>query len=196
MPQTDSPNGQANSVSRGEFHWPRLLLLTAMVVLAVIARLIPHPLNFTPVGAIALFAGATFTSRWLAIGIPMATMIISDAFIGMHSLLPVVYACLLFNVWLGWRVNGRVRTVPVIGSTLLGSVVFFVVTNFACWVTMGTYAKSLSGLTACYVAAIPFFHNTVAGDLFFVGVLFGVLALVERRFPAVRLATSAEPATR
>lgn len=166
----------------------RLVLIVGLIALAIIARLLPHPTNFTPIGAVALFAGATLGSRLQSVLIVICAMLISDAYIGMHMLLPVIYGCLLFNVWLGWRIQGHTRPLNVVGSSLVGSVVFFVVTNFACWVSF--YDHTLSGLTSCYVLAIPFFHNTVLGDLFFTTALFGTLALAERRFPMTRMTST------
>lgn len=175
---------QASDSGSVRLPMPRLLFIAGLIALAILARIVPHPANFGPVGAVALFAGAKLGSwRW-AIVIPMTAMLLSDAFLGMHSLVPVVYGCLLFNVWLGWRIHNRLRPANVIGSSLIGSVVFFVVTNLGCWLAF--YDHTMAGLTSCYMLAIPFFHNTVLGDLFFTSALFGMLALAERRFPAMR----------
>jgi hypothetical protein len=120
----------------------------------------------------------------MAFLIPLASLVISDLVLGMHSLVPVVYGSFAVNVLLGrWlRVH---RTIPSTAAvTLLGSIQFFILTNLACWWL--SYPHTGAGLTACYVAAIPFFHNTLLGDAVFVTILFGALALVERLFPATR----------
>src|SRR5258708_511804 len=142
----------------------RNLLLVAMIVLAAIARVLPHPWNFAPVGAIALFGGATFTSRRAAFLVPLVSLFVGDIFIGFHVLMPVVYASFLVSVLIGFWLR-RGRSAPRIAvATLAGAVQFFAVTNFAVWVFGLTYPKTFAGLVACYVAGIPFFWNTLAGD--------------------------------
>lgn len=164
--------------------WPRLLLLCGMIVLAVASRCLPHPWNFTPLGAVALFSGATLSSRWLSIFVPLVAIFAGDLLIGMHWLMPAVYACLLFNVWLGRRLDGRRGPLAVGGSAMVGAIVFFIVTNFASWVLF--YEHTLAGLASCYTLAIPYFGQTLGGDLFFSAVLFGSLALIESRVPQLR----------
>ncbi|ADV62982.1 hypothetical protein Isop_2406 [Isosphaera pallida ATCC 43644] len=162
----------------------RLAVLVSFIAVAVLARLIPHPPNVTPIGAIALFGGATFADRRLALTLPLASLLISDLFLGFHILIPVVYGSFAVNVLLGRWLRSRRSIVNTGIATLAGSIQFFVVTNFACWVLW--YPLTWEGLTTCYVAAIPFFQNTLWGDAVFVTVLFGGLALVEWRFPAAR----------
>jgi hypothetical protein len=163
---------------------PRLAVLTVMIVAAALARLVPHPLNFTPIGATAIFGGACFAARRLALAVPLAALFLGDLVIGLHFLIPVVYGSFALNVLLARWLRGRRTAAPVAAVTLLGAVQFFVVTNFACWVAF--YPHTADGLLACYGAAIPYFKNTLLGDAFFAAVLFGGLALAERRFPAVR----------
>lgn len=162
----------------------RYVVLGAMIVAAVALRLLPHPPNFAPVGAVALFAGATFADRRLAFLIPFVSMVLSDVFLGLHELLPVVYLCFALNVMLGWWLRRRRRVLPIAAATLAGSTQFFLVTNFGCWLLM--YPHTWEGLTTCYVAALPFFRNAILGDLFFAGLLFGGLAVLERAFPGLR----------
>lgn len=165
---------------------PRLAVLLAAVLAGAFARIVPHPPNFTPIGAIALFAGAQLADRRLAFGVPLLAMLLSDAVLGFHAGMPVVYTCFVAIVLLGrWLRNHRQPGTIVIAS-LLASALFFVVTNFAVWAMADFYPKTLAGLADCYVAAIPFFQNTVAGDLFYVGILFGGLALAERRWVVLR----------
>jgi hypothetical protein len=162
----------------------RAAALTAMIVLAALARLVPHPLNFTPIGAMAIFGGACFADRRLGFVVPLAALLLSDVVIGFHSLLPVVYGSFALNVLLGRWIRSRRTVVTTAAATLAGSVQFFIVTNFACWVSF--YPHTVEGLVSCYVAAIPFFQNTLLGDAVFVCVLFGGLAVAERAFPAIR----------
>lgn len=165
-------------------------LLLAAVAVAVVARLLPHPPNFTPLAALGLFAGSVSRKPVLAGLAVVSAMLISDAVIGFHAMMPFVYACLLANVAIGafWVRGGesgsRSATVSlnnlssagrVLTGSLMGSVLFFVVTNFACFFAF--YPNTMTGLITCFTAAIPFFQYTLAGDLFYAGGLFGVFAL-------------------
>lgn len=162
----------------------RFLVLAAMVAFAALARLIPHPPNFTPIGAMALFGGACFADRRLACTLPLAALFLSDLFLGLHVLIPVVYGSFALNVLLGRWLRSRRTVVTTAAVTLAGSVQFFVVTNFACWLLY--YPHTAEGLVACYVSAIPFFQNTLLGDAVFTTALFGTLAVAERGFPVLR----------
>lgn len=164
----------------------RLAFILGLIVAAAVARILPHPWNFTPVGAVALFAGAHLRSRRLAYAVPLAAMLASDLVIGLHALMPVVYACFALTVGIGGVLRGRRTLLPIAGATLASSVLFFVVTNFAVWALGGWYPLSLSGLIACYVAGIPYFRNTLLGDALYAAVLFGGVALAERAFPSLR----------
>lgn len=164
----------------------RIAILVALVAVAALFRLLPHPPNFVPVAAMALFAGATFSDTRFAYLVPLAAMFLSDLILGLHAGMPVVYVSLAITVWIGTHLQGRARILRVGGAAVAGSVVFFVLTNFGVWLSSGMYPLSLEGLIACYVAAIPFFHNTLAGALFYSAVLFGAFAWLERRHPALR----------
>jgi hypothetical protein len=168
---------------------PRFLVLAAMIASAALARLIPHPPNFTPIGAMALFGGACLADRRAALLVPLAALFLSDLSLGLHVLMPVVYGSFALNVLLGRWLRSRRTLVTTAAVTLLGSVQFFAVTNFACWLLY--YPRTLEGLAACFVAAIPFFQNTLLGDAAFATVLFAGLAVAERGFPALREPTPA-----
>ena len=162
----------------------RLIVLMALVASAALARWIPHPPNFTPIGAMALFGGACVADRRLALLLPLAALFLSDLFLGLHILIPVVYGSFALNVLLGRWLHSRRTVINTAAVTLAGSVQFFVVTNFACWLLW--YPHTVEGLVACYLAAIPFCHNTLLGDAVFATALFGTLAIVERGFPVLR----------
>jgi hypothetical protein len=166
---------------------PRTALLTGMVLAAAALRLLPHPMNVTPVGALALFGGASFRSKRMALALPLVSLIAGDIFIGFHRLMPYVYASFLVSVVIGFWVR-RSRSVVRIGSGVLaGAIQFFLVTNFALWAaSIGAYPRTAAGLVACYIAGIPDFSNTLAGDTFYASVLFGGLALIEHGFPLLR----------
>ena len=164
----------------------RQLVLICLVVFAAVSRLVPHPPNFAPIGAMALFGGACFKDRRWAFAAPLTAMLLSDAVLGFHSLMPVVYGSFALIVWLGFWLQERRRLVPIAAASLSGSMLFFLVTNFSVWATGSFYPKTLAGLKACYVAGIPFFGNTVLGDATYCLALFGSLALAERAFPKLR----------
>lgn len=184
---------------------PRTATITGMIVLAALARLLPHPPNFTPVESMALFAGAWFASRRLALLVPIAAMLLSDLVLGlvrgglyMEHLFSVsyiaVYACIVLCSIAGFAMRGRVSGGRVLGWSLAGAVIFFVVTNFAVWLTASAvpgHSACSTGLIPCYVAAIPFFQWSVLGALFWSALLFGGFELLRRRWPALRQASAA-----
>ncbi len=174
-------------ISQNESLFYRTLLALGMILLAAALRIAPHPWNFTPVGAMALFSGAVLRDRRLAFLFPLLTLFLGDIFIGFHKLVPIVYASFLLSVLIGRLLQNR-RTILRIGAaTLLGSAQFFLVTNFAVWWLLNSYPKSASGLAACYLAGVPFFWNTLAGDAFYSALLFGAYALAERFIPALQV---------
>ena len=164
----------------------RFWTITAMILSAALIRLLPHPWNFTPIGAMALFGGATFRDRRAGFFIPLGALFLSDIVAGFHSLMWAVYGSFALMTLLGVWLGGRRRALPIAATTFAGSLLFFVITNFAVWLVYPTYPKTAAGLLACYVAAIPFFGNTLAGDAFYVALLFGGFALLERRVPTLR----------
>jgi len=171
----------------GNFLHARTLVITGIILAAAGLRLAPHPMNFAPIGALALFGGAYFSSKREALAIPLLSLILGDVFTGFHQLLPVIYASFLVSVAIGFWLR-RKRSAPRIGAaTLAGAMQFFLVTNFALWASsIGSYPKTAGGLAACYIAGIPLFWNMLAGDAFYATLLFGGMALAERRFPVLR----------
>src|SRR6266478_3613067 len=163
----------------------RTLLALALIVLAAALRIAPHPWNFTPVGAMALFSGAVLKDRRLAFFFPLLALFLGDIFIGFHKLIPIVYASFLVNVAIGLWLRDRRTVARITLATLLGAVQFFIVTNFAVWEFLSGYPHTASGLVACYAAGIPFFWNTLAGDAVYAALLFGAYALAERFLPAL-----------
>jgi hypothetical protein len=132
----------------------------------------------------AIFGGAFFADRRVALLVPLAALFLGDLVTGLHVLVPVVYGSFALNVGLARWLRSH-RTIAATASvTLVGAVQFFVVTNFASWVVF--YPHTADGLLACYVAAIPYFQNTLLGDAVFVGILFGGMAAAERAFPVLR----------
>jgi hypothetical protein len=171
----------------------KLRLALALVVLAALTRLLPHPHNFTPIGAMGLFGAAYFSRRWLALAVPFAALFLSDLvlnnvvyreFYPQFTLITSwwIYAAFALVMALGWLVlRARVTPARVLVGSLGASVVFFLVTNFSVWLGSGMYPPTPAGLLACYTAGLPFFGNTVLGDLFFSGALFGAYSLFMQR---------------
>jgi hypothetical protein len=156
-----------------------------IVIAGVVLRVIPHPWNFAPVGAIALFAGAHFERRWIALLAPLATMFAADTILGYHSLMPVIYATYALIAVIGMLLRDRRTSVPLVGgAALLSSTIFFITTNFANWMISPMYEKSAAGLIACYIAGIPFFGNTLASDVIFTALFFSTYAFGVRRLAA------------
>jgi hypothetical protein len=166
-------------------------IVVTMIVLASILRIVPHPWNLTPIGAMALFSGSLFRQRWIAFLLPLAGLFAGDIFVGFHKLMLVVYASFAVSVAIG-RWLGENRTVARIGGAiLLGALQFFVVTNFAVWAIGGFYPRTSAGLAACFVAGVPYFWNTIAGDVLYAGILFAGFELAERLLPEMRVPESA-----
>ncbi|NUM40136.1 MAG: hypothetical protein HUU45_00705 [Leptospiraceae bacterium] len=159
----------------------RFLTISAMIFLAAISRILPHPSNFTPIMAISLFAGAVLPKKLEALLIPTLAMLVSDFIIGFHPLIWVVYPCILLMAFLGSLIKEKHSALRILGMSLSGSVLFFLITNFFVFLTTGMYPQNLGGLIQAYTLAIPFFQNSVIGDLFFTVVLFGALRVFEMR---------------
>lgn len=153
---------------------------TAIVIAAALSRLVPHPPNFTVIGSLALFGGACFENSLAAYLVPLAAMILSDAVIGFHRGMPVVYACFLLSTFLGRRMRGGRNIGLVAKMSFLSSVMFFVISNFWVWAGGSMYPHTAQGLVLCYTAAIPFFGNTLAGTMIYSAVLFAAADLADR----------------
>jgi len=163
----------------------RLIALLSAILVAAVLRLVPHPPNFTPIGAMALFSGAYLGRRWLAFTAPLGAMLISDAVLGFYSGFWVTYLAIGLVVVIGWLALSRVSPLRVGLAAVASSVTFFLVSNFGTWALGGMYPHTSAGLAACYVAAIPFFQNTLAGDLFYATLLFGGFRIAELLMPRI-----------
>jgi hypothetical protein len=174
----------------------RLGALITLVLLAAFSRLIPHAPNFTAVGAMALFGGAYFSRKSLALLVPLLALWLSD--ILLNNLIyreyyptftlavnPWTYGTFAALVGLGALTLRKVEPGSVVATSVLASVIFFLVSNFSVWLGSSAYPQNATGLMLCYVAGEPFFWNTLLGDLFYAGLLFGGFELVQRRFPSL-----------
>ncbi|HZC37922.1 MAG TPA: DUF6580 family putative transport protein [Sphingomicrobium sp.] len=172
----------------------RLLALLSAILTAASLRLVPHPPNFTPIGAMALFSGAYLGRRGLAFVAPLAALFVSDLVIGFYHGMATVYFSVVLIVLIGCLLSTRRSFLRVGAAALVSSILFFIVTNFGVWLSSGFYARTFAGLAACFVAAIPFFQNTVAGDLVYTALLFGGFALLMDAMPRLREAQIPKPA--
>jgi hypothetical protein len=163
----------------------RILALLSAILLAAVLRLVPHPPNFTPIGAMALFGGAYFGRRWPAFVAPLGAMLLSDAILGFYSGFWITYLAVALIVLIGWLALSRVSPLRVAGAAVVSSMIFFLVSNAGTWALSGMYPHTADGLAACYVAAIPFFQNTLAGDLFYATLLFGGFRIAELLAPRI-----------
>jgi hypothetical protein len=142
----------------------RFVALAGIVLAAAAMRLLPHPPNVAPMAAIALFGGARFDSKRAALAVPLLAMWLSDVLLGfgVDRVMPFVYGSFALIVVLGRLIRDRRSPLAVGGTAFAGSVLFFVITNFGVWLSGDLYPRTAEGLVACYVAAIPFFRNTLA----------------------------------
>jgi hypothetical protein len=164
----------------------RAMVLGSMILAAAASRLIPHPPNMASVAAIALFGGATISDKRAAFLVPLAALLLSDMVLGFYRHMEVVYVAFALIVAIGIWLQKHRALLPIAAATLASSLLFFLITNFGVWAFEAMYPKTLAGLFACYVAALPFLRNTLQGDVLYSLVLFGGFALLERQFRAVR----------
>ncbi len=151
-----------------------LWILIATIVVVALTRLLPHPPNFSPVVAVALFGGAALADRKLAFIVPIAAMLLADFFIGFHDTMVFVYLGMVLVVGLGQILARRRQPAVLVSGAIVGSGLFFVVSNTGMWWLSGMYQYSVEGLMLCYAAAWPFFHNTLLATVFYSALLFGV----------------------
>jgi hypothetical protein len=154
-------------------------IAVSLIVMAVTLRVLPHPANFAPVAAVAIFGGAILPRR-LAIWTPVAAMMASDLIIGLHNLILVTWGCYALIALASSRWLKRPGFKKGLGLTMASSLFFFFATNFAVWIWGGMYEHTLSGLSQCFSMALPFFRNTALSDLIYTGALFGAYYLAVR----------------
>ncbi len=167
----------------------RFSVLIGMVFIAFASRLIPHPPNFTPIAALALFGGASFADKRAALLVPLCGLFFSDLVLGFYAAMPVVYGSFALVVCIGFGLRQRQTIWRIGGATVGAAALFFVLSNFGEWALGAIYPRTLNGLVDCFVAAIPFFRNTILGDLMYSAVLFGGLSFAEHRWPSLAEAT-------
>jgi signal transduction histidine kinase len=172
----------------------RLTTAASLVLLVALSRFLPHPPNAAPVMAMALFGGAMFDKKWVGLVVPTVAMLLSDAVIGFHGTMGAVYSSFAL-AWLIGAVALRQPTfAKVVAGSVVASVLFFLITNFAVWYGSSFYPQTGAGLLGCYAAGMAFYNNqsffvnALLGDLFFSGLLFGGYALLQRRYSVLKMA--------
>lgn len=157
----------------------KLIIALILIGLGAAFRLLPHLWNFAPIAGAALFAGAYLGRRW-GVAVPVLAMILGDLFLGFYEwpLLIVVYGCFILTGLIGSLIKKK-NVANVVLASLASSFIFFLATNWAVWQFSPWYAKTFEGLMACFIAALPFFRNTLLGDLFYTGVFFGAYEAVK-----------------
>jgi len=164
----------------------RFVFIAGTIIVAAISRLVPHIDNVTPVAAMALFGGAYLMDKRLAIIVPLLAMFVSDLFIGLsHGTLLFVYAGMVITSFIGIGIRKNPKMIPVALGSITSSAIFFILTNFGHWATFMGFAGGAAGLTGSYIAAIPFFRNSLWGDLIYNAVLFGAFSIAAKRFPLI-----------
>jgi len=165
---------------------PRFIFVITIVAVAAISRLLPHFPNVTPVAAIALFGGTYINRKFLAFLIPMLVLFLSDLFIGFYTEMYAIYLSFALTVGLGFILRRNTSLKSTFTASLASSVIFFILTNFAVWLSANyTYPMTISGLALCYEAALPFFRNELFGTLAYNTLFFGAFYLAKQRFPVL-----------
>lgn len=151
-----------------------------LILLGAVLRVLPHPANFAPIAAIALFGAVYVKDRRIALLLPLGAMLVSDIFIGFDSftMRMVVYGSFMLSGLIGLWVRNHKNVFSVIGGSILGSILFYLITNLV-WLYPEMYPQTLAGQIASYTNALPFFRNTFFGDLFYTGVFFGIYEIVK-----------------
>jgi hypothetical protein len=180
----------------------RFSTIAGLIILAIITRFLPHPMNFTPIAAIALFGGAYFSNRWLAFVAPLAIMFLSDLLLqiftgnGFHSGMYLVYGSFALVTLLGIMMQNKISPLRVLTSSIGGTLLFYFITNFAFFYPesaiaqpeLGNYPHNLTGIMASYAAGLPFLKNALVGDIFYSSLLFGGFYWLENKFSVLKIA--------
>ncbi|MFH1119985.1 MAG: DUF6580 family putative transport protein [Bacteroidota bacterium] len=170
------------------------LVVTGIVLGLAFSRMLPHPFNFSPIAALALFGGARYSNRFAAYLIPLAAVWISDLFLNyafygrfvpFYNGALITYLAFALIVLLGSVMLRRLTPGNLLFSSLSASLLFFIVSNFGVWAFSGMYPLNMSGFSACYAAAIPFLRNTITGDLIYSFAVFYAFAFAQQQFPSL-----------
>jgi len=164
----------------------RLIAISTIIFALALFRLLPHWPNVSPVAAMALFGGAYFADKRTAFIVPFVALFLSDLVLGMHNSMIFVYAGFALTVAIGFLLQNRVTMTNTAFAMITSSVLFFLLTNFGAWMTSGLYAKTAGGLMQAYAAGIPFFQNSLLGNIVYAAVIFGGFHLLQKNVSALK----------
>ena len=139
----------------------------SLILILAFARLIPHPPNFTPIIAVAIMSSYFFRNTLLSCTVVIISMLLADIFIGFYKNIFFVYLSLLLITYIFSHINRKIKLKNLFIFGLLGSVIFFILSNFGVWILSEMYEKNLNGLINCYLLAVPFFVNTLLSTIIF-----------------------------
>lgn len=168
----------------------QVMTISAIIFALAIFRLLPHLPNISPVAAMALFGGAYFADKRLALAVPFVALFLSDLILGLHNSMIFVYAGFAVTVAIGFALKDRVTFTNTLFAVVASSVVFFLLTNFGAWLMSGIYPQTNAGLLQAYAAGIPFFQNSLLGNLAYAGVIFGGYRLLQNNVTALNRTVS------
>ncbi len=170
-------------------------MIAFIIAITALCRLLPHPPNFSPVAAIALFGGIYYSKRYMAYLVPLVSLWLSDIllnysyyhqFVLFYDGFYFTYGTFALIVLLSGLLIRKVKVQSMLVASLSASVLFFIVSNFGVWFSTAMYPHTQAGLMACYVAGLPFFSHTLIGDLVYTGLLFGLFEFLQSRVPALQ----------
>lgn len=157
----------------------QIILPISIIAIAAAIRILPHPANVAPIAAMALFGGCYLEKKY-AFLLPIIALFVSDSILGFHQSMPFVYGSFLLMVCIGIWLRKRKAVGTILGASVASSLLFFLITNFGFWLTESLYPKTIEGQITAYVMALPFFRNTLLGDLLYTGLFFGGYELALR----------------
>ncbi len=163
-----------------------LIVISTIIFSLALFRLLPHWPNVSPVAAMALFGGAYFADKRMAFIVPFVALFLSDLILGLHNSMLFVYAGFGLTVAIGFLLKSRVTLTNTAFAVVAASIIFFLLTNFGAWMMSGIYVKSAEGLMQAYVAGIPFFQNSLLGNLGFAALIFGGYHLLQKNVTALK----------
>jgi hypothetical protein len=163
-----------------------LIVISTIIFTLALFRLLPHWPNVSPVAAMALFGGAYFADKRVAFIVPFVALFLSDLFLGLHNSMIFVYAGFGLTVAIGLLLKSRVTLTNTTFAVVAASAAFFLLTNFGAWMTSGIYSKSAEGLMQAYIAGIPFFQNSLLGNLGYAVVIFGGYHLLQKNVAGLK----------
>lgn len=153
-----------------------------LLAVGILSRILPHLPNATAIGAAAILSGNRLSVKDGLI-VTFAAMLITDGIFGFHDVMWAVYGSFAISVILG-RTVGRKGILGLGAAGIFSSVLFYVVTNTAVWMSpVSAYTKNIAGYIACMAAGLPFFRSMVIGDLFYLT----ALSLLFRVLPKISL---------